>query len=100
MPAFESRRVRTQPLTVTAASCGALPARTARTSNTLLAMYGTPILDDSLLKSADARADMGDGFDLHLQRRLGQRRHLHQGAGREVAGEELAARAPDLLALA
>src|SRR6185503_4393597 len=27
MPAFESRRVRTQPLTVTGASCGARPAR-------------------------------------------------------------------------
>ena len=31
MPAFESRRVRTQPLTVTAASFGASPARISRT---------------------------------------------------------------------
>jgi hypothetical protein len=35
MPAFESRRVRTQPLTVTGASCGALPAKILRTLNTL-----------------------------------------------------------------
>jgi hypothetical protein len=33
MPAFESRRVRTQPLTVTGAFCGACPARTSRTLN-------------------------------------------------------------------
>src|SRR5262249_20779693 len=33
MPAFESRRVRTQPLTVTAKFCGACPARTSRTLN-------------------------------------------------------------------
>src|SRR5215469_5280001 len=31
MPAFESRRVRTQPFTVTGASCGALPAKIQRT---------------------------------------------------------------------
>ena len=31
MPAFESRRVRTQPLTVTGASGGAPPARMSRT---------------------------------------------------------------------
>jgi hypothetical protein len=35
MPAFESRRVRTQPFTVTGASCGALPAKIQRTLNTL-----------------------------------------------------------------
>jgi hypothetical protein len=31
MPAFESRRVRTQPLTVTGKSGGACPPRTSRT---------------------------------------------------------------------
>src|SRR5262245_28425976 len=36
MPAFESRRVRTQPLTVTGASCGACPARMSRTLKSLL----------------------------------------------------------------
>src|SRR5262245_17339279 len=35
MPAFESRRVRTQPFTVTGPSCGALPAKIQRTLNTL-----------------------------------------------------------------
>ena len=35
MPAFESRRVRTQPFTVTGASCGALPDKIVRTLNTL-----------------------------------------------------------------
>jgi Mn2+/Fe2+ NRAMP family transporter len=38
MPAFESRRVRTQPLTVIAASFGASPAKMLRTSNVLLFM--------------------------------------------------------------
>src|SRR5262245_47237 len=38
MPAFESRRVRTQPFTVTGASCGAFPARTSRTLHSLLSM--------------------------------------------------------------
>src|SRR5262245_41392407 len=38
MPAFESRRVRTQPLTVTSASFAASPARIARTLNSLLSM--------------------------------------------------------------
>jgi hypothetical protein len=33
MPALESRRVRTQPLTVIGVSFGAAPARMARTSN-------------------------------------------------------------------
>ena len=36
MPALESRRVRTQPLTVIAASFGASPAKMLRTSNVLL----------------------------------------------------------------
>ena len=35
MPAFESRRVRTQPFTVTGASCGALPDKIVRTLNAL-----------------------------------------------------------------
>ena len=35
MPAFESRRVRTQPFTVTGASCGAWPAKILRTLNAL-----------------------------------------------------------------
>jgi hypothetical protein len=34
---------------------------------------------------------MRDRFDLDLDRRIGQCRHLHQGRGREIAGEELAA---------
>src|SRR5262245_47229011 len=38
MPAFESRRVRTQPLTVTGVSLGALPARISRTLNEGFAM--------------------------------------------------------------
>src|SRR5262245_34394956 len=38
MPAFESRRVRTQPLTVTGTSCGAWPARISRPLNSLLSM--------------------------------------------------------------
>ena len=38
MPALESRRVRTQPLTVTTRSFGASPARTARTLNWLLSI--------------------------------------------------------------
>jgi len=38
MPAFESRRVRTQPLTVTGASFGASPARISRTLNALLSI--------------------------------------------------------------
>src|SRR5262249_20439804 len=38
MPALESRRVRTQPLTVTGAAFGAWPARMARTLSSLLAM--------------------------------------------------------------
>src|SRR5438128_946683 len=38
MPALESRRVRTQPLTVTGASCGAWPARISRPLNSFLAM--------------------------------------------------------------
>ena len=36
MPAFESRRVRTQPLTVIAASFGASPAKILRTLNASL----------------------------------------------------------------
>ena len=39
MPAFESRRVRTQPLTVIAASFGASPAKILRTLNVLLSMH-------------------------------------------------------------
>src|SRR5258707_11935140 len=35
MPVFESRRVRTQPLTLTGVSCGAWPARIASTLNSL-----------------------------------------------------------------
>jgi hypothetical protein len=38
MPALESRRVRTQPLTVTGASCGARPARTSRALNSFLSV--------------------------------------------------------------
>src|SRR5882724_6284538 len=38
MPALESRRVRTQPLTVTGASFGASPAKIPRTFNSLLTM--------------------------------------------------------------
>jgi hypothetical protein len=38
MPAFESRRVRTQPLTVTPSSFGASPARISRTLNALLSI--------------------------------------------------------------
>src|SRR5207237_7911878 len=38
MPAFESRRVRTQPLTVICASCGARPARMSRTLSTVFSM--------------------------------------------------------------
>jgi hypothetical protein len=38
MPAFESRRVRTQPLTVTGASFGASPARISRTLNARLSI--------------------------------------------------------------
>src|SRR5262249_53001439 len=38
MPALESRRVRTQPLTVTGASFGASPARMLRTLNRLLSI--------------------------------------------------------------
>ena len=37
-PAFESRRVRTQPLTVTGAPAGARPTRMSRTLNSLVAM--------------------------------------------------------------
>jgi hypothetical protein len=40
MPALESRRVRTQPLTVTGASFGASPARMLRTLNRLLSIGG------------------------------------------------------------
>src|ERR1700674_4835153 len=47
MPAFESRRVRTQPLTVTAASSGASPARIARTLNAVLS------IDRALLRQGD-----------------------------------------------
>ena len=46
MPAFESRRVRTQPFRVTGASCGALPAKILRTLNTLSSIsesYHVPI---------------------------------------------------------
>ena len=39
MPAFESRRVRTQPLDRDAASFGASPAKILRTLNVLLSMY-------------------------------------------------------------
>src|SRR5437764_15130747 len=38
MPALESRRVRTQPLTVTLSSCGAWPARMARTLSSVLSI--------------------------------------------------------------
>src|SRR5262249_60963728 len=38
MPAFESRRVRTQPLTVTGASFGASPTRISRTLNARLSV--------------------------------------------------------------
>jgi hypothetical protein len=38
MPAFESRRVRTQPLTVIGVSFGASPAKTLRTLNLVLSM--------------------------------------------------------------
>ena len=38
MPAFESRRVRTQPLTVTGASFGAWPARIPRALNSLFSI--------------------------------------------------------------
>src|SRR5260221_14330391 len=50
--------------------------------------------------SALAGADMRDRFDLDLDRRIGQCRYLHQGRGREIAGEEFAAGLPHLLALA
>src|SRR5262245_26158095 len=38
MPAFESRRVRTQPLTVTCSSLGARPAKIPRTLNSFLSI--------------------------------------------------------------
>jgi hypothetical protein len=38
MPAFESRRVRTQPFTVIGTSFGASPAKILRTLNDLLSM--------------------------------------------------------------
>src|SRR5262245_57656237 len=53
MPAFESRRVRTQPLTVTGPSCGAWPARIARTLNSLLSI-DRHLLRQRALSSADA----------------------------------------------
>ena len=40
MPALESRRLRTQPLTVIAASFGASPAKILRTLNGSLSMHG------------------------------------------------------------
>ena len=39
MPAFESRRVRTQPFTVIATSFGASPTKILRTLNGLLSMH-------------------------------------------------------------
>src|ERR1700726_2814633 len=47
-----------------------------------------------------ARGDMREGLDFDLERRVCQGRHLHQRRAREVAGEELAAGLPHLLALA
>src|SRR5580700_8348033 len=54
----------------------------------------------SIYRLAFARADMREGLDFHLERRVCQSRHLHQRRAREVAGEELAAGLPYLLALA
>src|SRR6187551_59330 len=55
IPALESRRVRTQPLTVTGASAGARPARISRTLNSLLS------IDQTLLRprrlSSDPRSE-------------------------------------------
>ena len=42
MPAFESRRVRTHPLTATGMSCGAAPARIARTLSAVLSIGRDP----------------------------------------------------------
>src|SRR5580704_12756349 len=49
---------------------------------------------------AFARANMREGLDFHLERRVCQSRHLHQRRAREVAGEEFLAGLPYLLALA
>src|SRR5262245_42291867 len=50
-----------------------------------------------LESAADLRLpQIGDGFDLDQRFRASQRSHFNQGRSRKVAGEELAARAPDL----
>src|SRR6516165_7571288 len=46
-----------------------------------------------------AGADTCHRFDLDLERRVGKRRHLYQGRGREIAGEEFASRLPYFLTL-
>src|SRR5467141_3987020 len=54
MPAFESRRVRTQPLTVICVSFGARPARTSRTLSSVFSMCVLlPLAGDS--RSAEWR---------------------------------------------
>jgi hypothetical protein len=50
MPALESRRVRTQPLTVTGASCGALPSKILRTLDTPAAIFVGACLSKSLCR--------------------------------------------------
>src|SRR5262245_882621 len=53
MPAFESRRVRTQPLTVTGSSFGAWPAKIPRTLNSFLS------IDRELLFVPEQKSDRG-----------------------------------------
>jgi hypothetical protein len=59
MPAFESRRVRTQPLTVTGAACGAWPARIRRTVNALLSIARQLLSGTTLSSDPDASANPG-----------------------------------------
>ena len=92
MPAFESRRVRTQPLTVTGASCGAWPARIPRTLKSRLSIdreysgrAACPAIrrsDETARRSQRARRRAQFRCDARSVRRFGTRT---AGSGRSHA---------------
>src|SRR5258706_11470754 len=70
MPAFESRRVRTQPLTVTGASCGARPARISEQEREVMSyslLSGTEINMTNLPSGIRSRRIPGiNGLTMHV----------------------------------
>ena len=89
MPALESRRVRTQPLTVTGASAGASPARMARTSNAVWVMdRDWQSGRDPVQRRQPAPAHVRGGKRREDRGKCNRREVASHGAGRTGKGRE------------